>query len=44
VRADLNTALELAERMLELGRTTPKPDLLVWGHVAVGVTQLNVGD
>ncbi len=43
VRGNLNAAQEVAERMLELGGSTENAELLVWGHVAMGVTQLNLG-
>jgi len=44
VRADLDTARDVAERMLWLGRKGDHGDLLLWGHVALGVIKLNLGE
>ena len=43
VRADLDTARGVAQQMLKLGRINDDAELLLWGHVALGATQLHSG-
>jgi len=44
VRAEYHTAREIAEQLLQLAQTTQNTDLLVEGHLALGVTYFFLGE
>jgi predicted oxidoreductase len=44
VRAEYDAAREIAEQLLRLAEITQKMDLLVEGHLALGITLVFQGD